>query len=98
MISILFRPHAESASQLAMQLVGTMPNPGVKRSPNMAYQYKNSKGTTYFLHAKKRTTSTGKQQVLYFFAKAVKEGAIDALPKGYVVSEGPSGLPLLKRA
>ena len=64
----------------------------------MAYQYKNSKGITYFLHAKRRTTSTGKQQVLYYFAKTVKEGAIDALPKGYVVSEATSGLPLLKRA
>jgi hypothetical protein len=50
------------------------------------------------LHAKRRTTSTGKQQVLYFFAKTVKEEAIDALPKGYVVSEATSGLPLLKRA
>lgn len=64
----------------------------------MAYQYKNSKGTTYYLHSKKRTTSTGKETFLYFFAKTVKEGALDALPKGYVVSEGPSGLPLLKKA
>jgi hypothetical protein len=64
----------------------------------MAYQYKNSKGTTYHLHCSKRKTSTGKEQVLYFFSKTVKEGAIDALPKGYVVSEAPSGLPLLKKA
>jgi len=64
----------------------------------MAYQVKNSKGTTYYLHANRRTTSTGKQQVLYFFSKTVKKGAIDALPEGYVVSEASSGLPLLKRA
>jgi hypothetical protein len=89
----------QRASQLALQLVGTISySRGKKRSPNMAYQYKNSKGTTYYLHAKRRTTSTGKQQVLYFFAKTVKEGAMDALPKGYVVSEATSGLPLLKRA
>jgi hypothetical protein len=64
----------------------------------MAYQYKNSKGTTYHLHCSKRKTSTGKEQVLYYFSKTVKEGAIDALPKGYVVSEASSGLPLLKKA
>ena len=64
----------------------------------MAYQYKNSKGTTYYLHAKVRTLASGKQSRLFYFAKTVKEDAIDALPKGYVVSEASSGLPLLKRA
>jgi hypothetical protein len=35
---------------------------------------------------------------LYFFAGQPKEGAIDALPAGYEVSENErTGLPLLKK-
>jgi hypothetical protein len=35
---------------------------------------------------------------LYYFAGEAKEGALDALPAGYEVSENTStGLPLLKK-
>ena len=63
----------------------------------MAFSYKNSRGKTYFLHGKTRTLKSGKQQTLYFFAKTVKEGALDAVPEGYKVIESKNGLPLLKR-
>ncbi len=63
----------------------------------MAFSYKNSRGTTYFLHAKVRTLKSGKQQSLYFFSKTVKEGALNAVPAGYEVSETKNGLPVLKR-
>jgi len=63
----------------------------------MAFQYKNSKGQTYFLHAKVRKLASGKEQKLFFFSKTVKEGALDALPAGYEVTESGNGLPLLKR-
>ena len=63
----------------------------------MAYKYTNSKGKTYFLHAKVRQLKGGKTQSLYFFSLSVKEGALDALPKGYVVTESANGLPLLKK-
>ena len=65
----------------------------------MAYSYTNSKGVTYFLHSTTRTLKSGKQQTLYFFAKEVKaEGALNAVPHGYVVSESKNGLPVLKKA
>jgi len=54
----------------------------------MAYGHTNSKGTTYFLHQKGR---------MFFFAKEVKEGALDAVPAGYDVVEMKTGLPVLKK-
>ena len=39
-----------------------------------------------------------KQQRIYFFAKTIKDGSIDAVPDGYFVSENQrTGLPLLKK-
>jgi hypothetical protein len=65
----------------------------------MAFSYKNSKGTTYYLHATKRVLKSGKEQQLFYFAKTEKdEGGLDAVPAGYVVSETKNGLPVLKRA
>ncbi len=63
----------------------------------MAYAYTNSKGVTYYLHSKETTLRNGRQQTLYFFAKTVKEGALDAVPEGYEVVESRNGLPVLKR-
>ncbi len=64
----------------------------------MAYSVKSAKsGTTYYLH-RRETESRGGKRVLYFFAKEVKDGALDDLPKGYTVTESAqTGLPLLKR-
>ena len=62
----------------------------------MAFSFKNSKGTTYFLHATTRTLKSGKQQHLYYFAKTVKTGSLDEVPQGYMVSESKNGLPVLK--
>ena len=63
----------------------------------MAFTHKNSKGVTYFLHGKERVTSSGKKSTLYFFAKEKKEGALDAVPDGYVVAETANGLLVLKK-
>jgi len=63
----------------------------------MAYSHTNSKGVTYYLHSRSRVTSTGKTQTLYFFAKEVKQGALDAVPAGYKVAETKTGLLVLKR-
>jgi hypothetical protein len=63
----------------------------------MAYGFTNSKGTTYYLHTKKTTTSTGKERSLFFFSKEVKDGALDAVPAGYDVVEMKTGLPVLKK-
>ena len=64
----------------------------------MAFSVTSKKsGTKYYLHGKTTPTKTG-QRTLYFFSKEEKEGALDALPEGYDVTESSAtGLPLLKR-
>jgi len=64
----------------------------------MAFSYTNSKGKTYFLHKKDTKLKNDRQQTIYFFAKEVKDGALDAVPNGYQVSESKNGLPVLKKA
>jgi len=64
----------------------------------MAYSYTNSKSRTYILHSRDTTLKNGTKQTIYFFASEEKEGALDAVPKGYEVSESKNGLPVLKRA
>ena len=63
----------------------------------MAFSHTNKRGVTYFLHARSRTTKTGKVQTLYFFAKEKKAGVLEAVPHGYKVSETANGLPVLKK-
>ena len=64
----------------------------------MAYVHTNSQGKSYILHSKETTLKNGNTQTIYFFAKEEKEGALDAVPAGYQVSETKNGLPVLKRA
>ncbi|MDH5605499.1 MAG: hypothetical protein OEY93_01315 [Anaerolineae bacterium] len=64
----------------------------------MSYSHTNSKGKTYFLHGKTSTTSTGKDRTLYYFAKEVKDGALNSVPDGYKVAETKTGLLVLKKA
>jgi hypothetical protein len=61
----------------------------------VAYSYKTKSGKTYYLHG--RPAKGGSGTMLYFFAGDVKDGSLDALPKGYVVSETSRGLPVLKK-
>jgi len=63
----------------------------------MAFSFKNSKGTTYYLHGRTSTTKSGATRTLYFFAKEIKDGALDAVPDGYKVAETKTGLPVLKK-
>ncbi len=64
----------------------------------MAYSFTNSKDRTYFLHKRDTTLKNGRTQTIYFFAKEIKDGAIDAVPAGYQVAESKNGLPVLKKA
>ena len=64
----------------------------------MAYSHTNSKGVTYYLHGKTTMLKSGRESTLYFFAKEIKDGALDSVPAGYVVSETKNGLPVLKKA
>ncbi len=65
----------------------------------MAYAHTNSKGQTYYLHSKDVILRGGREQTIYYFAKEVKDGALDEVPEGRVIVENKrTGLPLLKRA
>ncbi len=64
----------------------------------MAFSHTNSKGQQYYLHMKDVTLKGGRIQRIYFFARDVREGAVDAMPAGYIVVENPrTGLPVLKK-
>lgn len=65
----------------------------------MAYQHKNSKGQTYYLHGTEVTLrGSGKKQRIFFFAKETRTGSLDELPSGYFVVESKkTGLPVLKK-
>jgi len=66
----------------------------------MAHSVKSKKsGETYYLHSRNVTLRGGRKQTIYFFAREVKDGAIDEVPEGYVVVENArTGLPMLKKA
>lgn len=56
-------------------------------------------GKTYYLHHREVTLRGGRKQVIYFFAQDVRDGALDAVPAGYMVMENArTGLPMLKKA
>jgi hypothetical protein len=63
----------------------------------MAYTFTNSKGNKYILHSRQTVLKNGAKQTIYFFAKEAKDGALDAVPAGYEVSESKNGLPVLKK-
>jgi len=66
----------------------------------MAYSVQSKKtGDTYHLHKRDVTLRGGRKVTIYFFAKTVREGAVDDLPAGYSVMENPrTGLPMLKKS
>jgi len=64
----------------------------------MPYQFTNKKGITYFLHSREVKLRGGKMQTIYYFARDVRPGALDAVPAGYqVVETAKTGMPILKK-
>jgi len=65
----------------------------------MPYAYTNTRGVVYYLHqGKVKLAGSNVERPIYFFRKEPAEGAIDTVPEGYEVFEGPRGaLPLLKK-
>lgn len=64
----------------------------------MAYSYTNKKNVTYYLHKKDVTLRGGRKQTIYFFARDVRDGSLDAVPAGYkVVETERTGMPVLKK-
>ena len=64
-----------------------------------AFSYTNSKGQTYYLHTREVTLKNGRVQRIYFFARDVRDGALEEVPAGYqVVETKRTGMPVLKKA
>ncbi|HJN63598.1 MAG TPA: hypothetical protein QGG91_02675 [Flavobacteriales bacterium] len=65
----------------------------------MAYQHKNSKGLTYYLHSQEvMLKSSNKKQKIFFFAKDKRSNACDKPSGKKVVENKRTGLPFLKKA
>jgi len=64
----------------------------------MAYEFTNKKGTKYYLHFKDVNLKGGRQQRIYFFAKDIRDGSLDAVPDAYEVMETQrTGMPILRK-
>jgi hypothetical protein len=64
----------------------------------MAYEFTNSKGVKYYLHFKDVNLKGGRQQRIYFFARDIREGSLDAVPDPYrVIETERTGMPILKK-
>lgn len=65
----------------------------------MAYSSTNQKNNkTYYLHSKEVTLRGGRQQMIYFFAPDIRDGALDAVPAGMkVIYSERTGMPMLAR-
>ena len=64
----------------------------------MVYTHTNSKGQQYILHKRNVKLRGGRDQVIFFFGREAKEGALDAVPEGYEVIENKkTGLPMLRK-
>ena len=59
------------------------------------FAYTNSRGRTYFLHGSTTLLKSGKQQTIYFFGKEIRDGALGALPVGFIIRESKNGLPVV---
>ena len=65
----------------------------------MAYSRVNARGQTYYLHSREVALRNNRLQRIYFFAKTIKDGALDAMPEGYEIVENQrTGLPVLRKA
>ena len=66
----------------------------------MAYSHKNTKGQTYYLHAKDVKLRNGREQRIFYFAREEKKGeSLPSVPSGYRVGENKrTGLPFLSEA
>jgi hypothetical protein len=64
----------------------------------MAYEFLNSRGVKYYLHSREVTLKGGRLQRIFFFARDVRPGALDAVPAGYIAEETKkTGMPILKK-
>lgn len=66
----------------------------------MPYAYTNTLGAIYYLHRRSTAlrNSTVERPIFYFRRELDQAHAIDAVPDGYEIVEGPRGaLPMLRK-
>lgn len=64
----------------------------------MAFEFKNSKGVTYYLHTREVSLKGGRKQQIFYFARDIRPGALNEVPAGFKVVETPkTGMPILKK-
>ncbi len=65
----------------------------------MAFEFKNSKGVTYYLNFKDVNLKGGREQRIYFFSRDIRaDSSLDAVPDGYIAIETErTGMPILKK-
>lgn len=64
----------------------------------MVYSRVNARGQRYYLHSREVELRNHRTQRIFFFAKKIKDGALNALPAGYEVVENKrTGLPVLRK-
>jgi len=64
----------------------------------MAFEFTNKKGVKYYLHFKDVNLKGGRVQRIYFFARDVRDGSLDAVPEKFKVIETErTGMPILKK-
>jgi len=64
----------------------------------MAYEFTNSKGVKYYLHFKDVNLKGGRIQRIYYFARDIREGALNDVPEAFKVIETErTGMPILKK-
>jgi hypothetical protein len=65
----------------------------------MAFEFKNSKGVSYYLHSKDVNLKGGRLQKIFFFARDVRPGALNEVPAGFkVIETTKTGMPILKKS
>jgi hypothetical protein len=95
----------ESAYGVAHPLIKTYARRSLKqpqgfgqRISKLIVSYSNGRGQSYYLHSKHIALQSGKSQLVYYFAREMREGLCYEFPQGYeVVETTRTGMPVLRR-
>ena len=71
----------------------------VRKNHQATYRHTNSRGETYYLHARQVQLRSGSMSYAFYFAKSIRRAdALSRLPAGYAIRELPrSQMPVLAR-
>ena len=71
----------------------------VRKNHRATYAYCNSRGETYYLHAREVQLRNGHRSYAFYFSKQIRRAnALSRMPSGYAIKEMPrSAMPRLAR-